>query len=43
MTPIYTNQPSPMESLKAFALAFGAGFLFAALTAALVAAERRDV
>ena len=40
MPPIYTSTPSPMESLKAFAWAFGAGALCTAVFAALVAASQ---
>lgn len=38
MPSIYTNVPSPMESLKAFAWAFGAGALCTALIAAILSA-----
>lgn len=40
MPPIYTNTPSPMESLKAFAWAFGAGALCSAIVAALLSAAQ---
>lgn len=42
MTPIYINAPSPMESLKAFAWAFGAGALCTAIVAALLSTTQES-